>query len=102
MGWFFDFIFCFCHRPNKKDLRTKLMPRKVTIYTTPTCVFCHAAKEYFKQHNIEYEEKDVTKNQKWIHEAVEKSGQLGVPVIDIDGQIVVGFNKPRLEELLGT
>lgn len=73
---------------------------KVTIYSTPTCVFCHMAKEYFKQHKVEYTEKDVTEDEKALHEMVSKSGQLGVPVIDIDGQITIGFDQPRIASLL--
>ena len=63
---------------------------KVTIYTTPTCHFCHGAKEFFKEHNIAYTEKNV----------VEKSGQMGVPVIDIDGSLTVGFDEGKLRGLL--
>lgn len=73
---------------------------KVTIYTTPTCAFCKLAKEYFKQHKIEYTEKDVTEDMAAQAEMLAKSQQMGVPVIDIDGQIVVGFDQPRLESLL--
>ena len=73
---------------------------KVTIYTTPTCGFCHMSKEYFKANDIKYDEKDVSRDRKAVEEMIHKSGQLGVPVIDIDGQIVVGFNQPRLAELL--
>jgi len=73
---------------------------KITIYTTPTCVYCKMAKDFFKNHNIEYEEKDVTKDEALVEEMVEKSGQMGVPVIDIDGQIVVGFNEEMLSKLL--
>lgn len=73
---------------------------KVTIYSTPTCAFCHMAKEYFKQHGVDYDDKDVTQDQQALQAMVTKSGQMGVPVIDIDGEITVGFNQPRLAELL--
>ena len=73
---------------------------KVTIYTTPTCVYCKMTKEFFKEHNIAYEEKDVSVDDETREEMAAKSGQLGVPVIDIDGKIVVGFNKEMLLELL--
>ena len=73
---------------------------KVTIYSTPTCAFCHMAKEYFKEHKVEYVDKDVTQDQQALQDMVTKSGQMGVPVIDIDGEITVGFNQPRLAELL--
>ncbi len=58
------------------------------------------AKQYFKQHDVEYTEKDVTTDELALHEMVHKSGQMGVPVIDIDGQITIGFDQPRLAELL--
>lgn len=72
----------------------------VAIYTTPSCVYCKMAKAFFVQNNIQYTEKDVASNDKAREEMIQKSGQLGVPVIEIDGQIVVGFDKPRLIELL--
>lgn len=74
---------------------------KVTIYTTPTCVYCKMAKEFFKENNISYEEKDVATDAKAREKMIEQSRQMGVPVIDIDGNIVVGFDKKRLSELLG-
>lgn len=73
----------------------------VTIYTTKTCHFCHMAKDFFTANGIKYEEKDVTGNRDLQREMIDKSGQMGVPVIDIGGEIVVGFNEPRLHELLG-
>ncbi|MCH7828323.1 glutaredoxin family protein [Patescibacteria group bacterium] len=73
----------------------------VTIYTTPTCVYCRAAKEFFKENNVEYEEKNVAEDEQARDAMVEKSGQLGVPVIDVKGNIVVGFDEKKLSELLG-
>lgn len=73
----------------------------VTIYTTPSCGWCRRIKEYFKEHNISYQEIDVSQNRAKAQEMIEKSGQMGVPVIDIDGSIVVGFDRPRLARLLG-
>ena len=75
--------------------------RNVTIYTTPTCVYCRATKEFFKENNIEYEEKDVAKDEQARDAMVQKSGQLGVPVIDVNGTIVVGFDEKKLSDLLG-
>lgn len=74
--------------------------QKITIYTTPTCVYCKMTKAFFKENNIKYEEKDVSTDAKAQEEMITKSNQLGVPVIDIDGQITVGFNKERLSKLL--
>jgi len=73
----------------------------VTIYSTPTCVYCNAAKTFFKQKNVPYTEYDVAKDAAKRKEMIEKSGQMGVPVIDIDGQLVVGFNQPKIKQLLG-
>lgn len=73
---------------------------KVTIYTTPTCVYCKMAKAFFKEHNVLYGEKDVSVDTKAQEEMIAKSNQLGVPVIDIDGQVTVGFDKERLSKLL--
>ena len=70
------------------------------MYTTPTCGFCHMAKEYFKEHDVAFEAKDVTQDSAAYQEILEKSGQLGVPVIDIDSEIVVGFDRPKIESLL--
>lgn len=72
----------------------------VTIYTTHSCPYCKMAKSFFQEHNIQYVEKDVTTDQQAQQEMIEKSGQLAVPVIEINGQIVVGFNQPKIKELL--
>ena len=74
---------------------------KVTIYTTPTCGYCNMAKSFFKEHNIGYEEKNVAVDHVAAKEAMDKCGQMAVPVIDVDGTIVVGFDKPHLSQLLG-
>ena len=73
----------------------------ILIYTTPTCHFCHMAKEYFKSKGIKYEEVDLAKNPERGQEVIQKSGQFGVPVIEINGKIVIGFDQPKLKELLG-
>ena len=73
----------------------------VTIYTTPTCVYCREAKEFFKEHNVEYEEKDVVQDEQARNDMIQKSGQMGVPVIDVNGEIIIGYNKKKLAELLG-
>ena len=74
---------------------------KVTIYTTPSCVYCKAAKEFFTENNVEYEEKDVAVDMEAQQEMVKKSGQLAVPVIEVNGEVVIGFEKGKLSELLG-
>ncbi|MGB7957984.1 MAG: Uxx-star family glutaredoxin-like (seleno)protein [Minisyncoccia bacterium] len=74
---------------------------KVTIYSTPTCVYCKMAKEFFKENNVPYEEIDVAADAKARNEMFEKSRQMGVPVIDIDGEITIGFDKGTLKKALG-
>ncbi len=74
---------------------------KVTIYSTPSCHFCHMAKDFFKEKNVIFEDFDVAGDQIKRKEMIDKSGQMGVPVIIIGDQLVVGFNKPKIVELLG-
>ena len=75
--------------------------KKVTIYSTPTCHFCHMAKDFFKEKNITFEDFDVSVDLAKRKEMVDKSGQMGVPVILIENNLIVGFNKPKIAELLG-
>ena len=72
----------------------------VKIYTTPTCHYCHMAKEYFTEKGITYQEYDVSKDSAAREEMVEKSGQMGVPVILIDGNMIIGFDRDKVEQLL--
>ncbi len=71
--------------------------RTITIYSTPTCHFCQLAKEYMKTHGIPFTEYNVATDLEKRKEMVDKSGQLGVPVLDIDGKIVVGFDQEEFE-----
>jgi len=73
---------------------------KVIVYSTPTCPYCVYAKEYFNENNVQFEDIDVTKDKVKAQEMVTKSGQMGVPVIDIDGNILVGFQPEAFEQLL--
>lgn len=73
----------------------------VKIYTTPTCVYCKMAKEFFKKNNVEYQEFDVAQDAKAREEMIQKSHQMGVPVIEANGEIVVGFDREHLAKLLG-
>jgi glutaredoxin 3 len=72
----------------------------IKIYSTPSCVYCRMAKEFFKEHDVAYEEFNVAEDAAKREEMVQKTGQLGVPVLDVDGEIIVGFDKPKLMELL--
>ena len=73
---------------------------EVVVYTTPTCGYCHQVKQYLGQREIPYREIDVAADAEAAGEMVNLSGQRGVPVVVIDGQMVVGFNRPRIDELL--
>lgn len=75
--------------------------KKVTIYSTPTCPYCKVAKEYFKENKVEFTDIDVAADEEKAQEMIEKSGQMGVPVIDIDGEIIIGFDKDAVNKALG-
>jgi len=72
----------------------------VKIYSTPTCVYCKTLKKYLSSHKIEFQEIDVSKNEKDLQGMIKMSGQMGVPVVDIDGEIVVGFDKEKIDKKL--
>jgi glutaredoxin 3 len=73
----------------------------VKVYSTPSCPWCTVAKNYLKSRNIPFEDVDVSKNREAAVEMVQKSGQRGVPVIDIDGRIIVGFDQGAIDSLIG-
>lgn len=77
------------------------MTKSVKVYSTSTCPYCIRAKEFLKASNITFENIDVGVDQEAAKEMMDKSGQMGVPVIDIDGQIIVGFDKPAVSKALG-
>ena len=72
----------------------------VKVYSTPTCPWCVRVKEFLKENNIKFEDIDVSMNHTAAHEMIEKSGQSGVPVIDIDGKIIIGFDKAAITKAL--
>ncbi|HPE28897.1 MAG TPA: glutaredoxin domain-containing protein [Candidatus Mcinerneyibacteriales bacterium] len=73
----------------------------ITIYSTPTCTYCKMVKSYLEQKKIAFTDFDVSRDQAKAQEMVRKSGQMGVPVVDINGKIIVGFNKPEIDKALG-
>ncbi len=75
--------------------------KEVTIYTTPTCGYCKMAKDFFTENNVQYADYNVGTDLEKRKEMIEKSGQMGVPVIFVGDDMVVGFDKARLSELLG-
>ncbi|NOZ00201.1 MAG: NrdH-redoxin [Chloroflexi bacterium] len=78
----------------------KTYPR-VIVFSTPTCSFCRKAKQYFRSRGVPFRDVDVSRDQAAARDMVRRSGQQGVPVIDIGGKIVVGFNRPKIDRLLG-
>lgn len=72
----------------------------ITLYSATWCGFCHMAKQYLDSLGVKYEEKDVDLNPANAQESVEKSGQRGIPVLDIDGDIIIGFDKPKIDAAL--
>ncbi|MDP3697672.1 MAG: glutaredoxin family protein [Candidatus Taylorbacteria bacterium] len=72
----------------------------VKVYSTPTCPWCKRAKAYLTEKKIDFESVDVSSNEAAQQEMIDKSGQMGVPVLDIDGKIVIGFDKGKIDELL--
>jgi len=74
--------------------------KKIIIYSTPTCIWCRKAKDLLNQNKIRFKDADVSRDHKAAHEMIEKSGQQGVPVIDIDGEVIVGYDEERIKERL--
>jgi glutaredoxin-like YruB-family protein len=72
----------------------------ITIYSADWCAFCHATKDYLDKKGVQYQEKNVEEDPNFAQEAVNKSGQMGIPVIDIDGTIIIGFDRPRIDAIL--
>lgn len=77
------------------------MDKKVIVYSTPTCPFCIRTKQFLKDNNIDFEDVDVSSDQEKAEEMVRKSGQMGVPVVDIDGEIIIGFDRDKIIKALG-
>ena len=72
----------------------------ITIYSADWCAYCHAAKDYLTKKGVAFTEKDVEADQAYLQESIDKSGQMGIPVLDINGEIIVGFDKPKIDALL--
>lgn len=73
---------------------------RVIIFTTPTCGYCRMAKQYLRRNKIRFRDVDVSRDQAAARDLVRRSGQMGVPVLDIGGRIIVGFDKPQINQLL--
>lgn len=102
-----------CHKPDQFTAifdksavimsanEVKKVQKNVTVYTTPTCSWCNTIKRHFKENGVKYREIDVSRDQKAAEEMVRRSGQQGVPQTDINGEIIIGFDKTRINTLLG-
>lgn len=77
------------------------MSKNVKVYSTPTCPWCSRVKQFLKESNIVFEDIDVSSNPKAADEMVRKSGQMSVPVLDIEGEIILGFDKEKIRQVLG-
>ena len=75
--------------------------KKVKVFSTPTCPYCHMAKSYLTEKKVAFEDIDVSRDQAQAMQMVQKSGEMGVPQLWIDDQVVIGFNKPAIDQLLG-
>lgn len=82
--------------------RIELSPFMVTIYSTPTCPYCKLAKDHLKDKGVEFEDVDVSADSAKAQEMVKLSGQMGVPVLVVNGQVIVGWNKTAIDEALAT
>ena len=74
--------------------------KNVKVYSTSTCAFCVKVKQFLKDNDVNFEDIDVSQNEERVREMVEKTGQMGVPVIDIEGEIIMGFDKERIRKAL--
>ena len=78
------------------------MKKKIKVYGVPTCPFCKRARKFFKDKGFDFEDLDVSVNHDLAKEMIKKSGQMSVPVIEVDGEIIIGFDKEKIETLLGS
>lgn len=76
------------------------MDKKVIVYGAEWCAFCHVAMQYFDKHGVKYEYRNIEENPAWGKEAVDKSHQFGIPVLDMDGEIIIGFDRPKIDAVL--
>jgi len=78
-----------------------IMSKKVKVYSTPTCPFCVRVKQFLKESMVSFEDIDVSVNNEAAQEMIKMSGQMGVPVIDIEGELIIGFDKEKIKKALG-
>jgi glutaredoxin-like YruB-family protein len=78
----------------------KQKKNRVIVFSTPTCSYCNMAKQYFRRNKIRFKDVDVSRDEAAARDLVRRTGQMGVPVIDINGKLIVGFDKPQINRLL--
>jgi glutaredoxin 3 len=91
---------CYTLYMNNAASTTNSSP-SVTVYSADWCAFCHAAKQYLDGKGVSYTEKNIEEDPSYAQESVTKSGQMGIPVLDINGQVIVGFDRPKIDAALG-
>jgi glutaredoxin-like YruB-family protein len=84
-------------KPRKEK---KAKKNRVIVFSTPTCSYCNMAKQYFRRNKIRFKDVDVSRDEAAARDLVRRTGQMGVPVIDINGKLIVGFDKPQINRLL--
>jgi glutaredoxin-like YruB-family protein len=82
-------------------MRNEKRQPRVIVFSTPTCTYCNAVKKYFRQQKINFRDVDVSRDKAAARDMTRRSGQMGVPVVDIGGKIIVGFDRPKIDRLLG-
>lgn len=87
--------------PRTISERKVLMAKTVKIYSTPSCPWCIRTKQFLKENNIAFQDVDVSSDKQAADEMMQKTGQMGVPVLDIEGEIIVGFDKEKIKQSLG-
>lgn len=80
--------------------KTKKPQSRIVVFSTPLCPYCDTLKEFLKENNIKFEEVDVSRDEKLKDEIIKKSGQIGVPVVEINGEMIAGFDKKKICQLL--
>lgn len=91
-----------CRDGRQAVLLDKNLKMKVKIYSTPTCPYCRMTKEYLKEKKIAFEDVNVAADKAKAQEMIDRSGQMGVPVVDIDGKLIIGFDKEELEKVFAS
>jgi glutaredoxin 3 len=79
---------------------TNTIKHRVIVFSTPTCSYCNLARKYFREKGVQFKDVDVSRDSAAARDMVRRSGQMGVPVIDIDGKVIVGFDRPKIDRIL--